>query len=99
MIFNSEARPSMNWRKALLLGATVPVSFIMALACEGLWFRHSLPTPTPGLMVWALFHPPGSSRDFDFSFVGVSLLIDTVCLVVVQIGAYALVRALRRGQS
>jgi hypothetical protein len=88
----------MGWRKLLLVATAVAVSFALALVCESLVFRSYL-VSTPGLMVWALFHPNGSSGSFDFGFIGVSLPIDAICWLVILVGAYALIRKFRRGSG
>ena len=96
-ISNSEPRYSMNWRKVLPFAIAAPLPFVLAFICESLSLRRFIP-PTPGLMAWSLFYPNGSF-DMDFSFIVVSLLIDTACWLAVLGGAYVLDRRLRQGKG
>jgi hypothetical protein len=88
-------------RSALLFLVAVPISFLLGAVSDGFATRHHL--HTPGLLVWRLSHPVGSTNadtEGYLSGLWTTMLIDGLCwmilLTLVSVGMYAITRTHRR---
>src|ERR1700677_3198613 len=85
----------MFWRKVAFLAATIPISSVLALICEGLGIRGFFPLLTPGTVAAGLLPLRPQEGCCDLSPLGLIFLVDTLSWFVALTAAYAILRGLR----